>query len=365
MKLPLPRHPFLRGFALVVIAACLLQLATALLYLRAPQLFYYRAWEYFFMWANITRDDDSHWHRREYSDLGHRYFFKYQESRVTEASTDRDGYRSVPGAPGPSRIFVQGRSNVFGSGVSDRDTFASQLAQQSGTGVFNGGNGQLLSTLSRADLADVALVIDVYHERHLATQALAQRMYGLKQTQLQPYKPIASQHLPAYKAMQRGLIIPGWWLPDIVQRQWRRLRQDIKEQYNSGSRDYLAVPYRSDGSPLEDIVTLMQHRRGVLEGLGYRYLAVILPSKLTVFSPPGFHRDTLERGPALAAMLEDGGFPLVNLYPAFLTDAGADLYFAYDTHWNARGQKLAAALTLEQIRTRYPDLLQSAQLAAD
>ncbi len=75
----------------------------------------------------------------------------------------------------------------------------------------------------------------------------------------------------------------------------------------------------------------------------------------------------MERGTRIAAQLEAGNFPLVNLFPTFLSELGPDLYFRYDTHWNPAGQRLAAELTLDEIRRRWPTLLADtpAQLSAD
>lgn len=353
------RHPFLRSFAAVLIAVLVLQAAVIVLYLARPELFYYRAWEYLRAWSSATTTKDSYWEGTEYSDLGHQYFFYYQEARDTVASTDADGFRSVPTHLGPPRIFIQGRSNVFGSGVSDEQTFAWQLAELGGLATFNGAHGELLSTLSRPGLENVELVIDIYHERHLAKRNLARQVYGLRGESLQPYQPLAGQDQPPHRAMLRGILRPSWWLPDILARQWRRLKKDFKEYRVHGHRPYLTLANTTDGSPLQDVIVLMERRRQVIEGLGYAYLAMIIPARQTVYAPPLAKAEAMERGTRIAARLEAGDFPLVNLFPAFRSERGRDLYFRYDTHWNPAGQRLAAELTLEEIRRRWPALLEA------
>ncbi len=353
----MPRHPFLRSFWLVLLAVSLLHAAVAALYLARPDMFYYRAWEYLIAWSNLTTTEDSRWEGTEYSDLGHQYLFYYQESRDTIATTDADGFRSVPGDMGPPRIFTQGRSNVFGSGVSDQQTFAWQLAELGGVATFNGAHGELLATLSRPDLAQVELVIDIYHERHLAKLPLARRIYSLQGDALEPYEPMARHDLPPHKAMQRRILRPGWWLPDIIARQWRRLLKDFKEYRVHGHRPYLTLANTTDGSPLESVIALMEERRRVVEGLGYHYLAMIIPARQTVYEPAAAKREALERGTRIAEQLEARGYPLVNLFPSFRSERGPDFYFRYDTHWNPLGQQHAAAMVVADIRRRWPDLL--------
>lgn len=353
----LPAHSFLRAFGLVLLIVLMLHAAVAALYLAKPKLFYYRAWEYFFMWSNTTVEEDSTWQRVEYSDLGHMYFFRYQEARRTNVSTDEDGFRTVPDTLGAPRIFVQGKSNVFGSGVSDNQTYPWQLAEKTGIATFNGGNGSLLSSLSRTDLDQVQLIVDIVHERHLAKLPLARRILKLPKSTLQPYKPIASQNLSRIESMRRPLVMIGWWLPDIVARQWQRLLLDFEEYRLHGTRDYLVFTYTTDGSAVEDVIALMETRRRVVEALGYDYLAMIIPSRQTIYRPVTAETDAQVRGERIASMLEEGGFPLVNLFPTFVTDMGPELYFRYDTHWNSRGQALAAELTREEIGRRWPGVL--------
>ncbi len=350
------RHPFLRAFGLVLLAVLAMHAAVAALYLAKPEVFYYRAWEYFFLWANRTARDDSTWRGVEYSDLGHRYFFLYQETRETFVSTDADGFRSVPADMGPARILVQGRSNVFGSGVSDHETFPWQLATSSGIATFNGAHGNPLATLSKPGLENVELVVDVYHERHLASAALATRSYQLNAAGRVAYKPLAREALPAPQAMMKPLLRPGWWLADIIARQFSRLLADLKEYHLFGTRPYLAIPYRSDGSPVEAITSLMEQRRRKVEDLGLHYLALIIPSRIAVYRFELIDEQTLTRGQRIMHALESEHFPVVNLYPAFLADGGEELLFKYDSHWSAAGQAVAAKLTAREIQRRWPQL---------
>ncbi len=360
----LPTHPFLRTFGLVLLLVLMMHGAVAALYLARPELFYYRAWEYFFLWANRTASEDSTWQGVEYSDLGHRYLFMYQEARETHVTTDADGFRSVPSDMGPPRILVQGRSNVFGSGVSDHETLPWQLAKTANIATFNGAHGNPLATLSRPGLETVELVVDVYHERHLATQALAENSYQLNASGLVEYKPLAREALPAHSAMMKPMLRPGWWLADIVARYYRRLRTDLKEHHLFGSRPYLAIPYRSDGSPIEDIIALMQQRRSKVENLGLDYLALVIPSRIAVYRFELIDEQTLTRGQRIVSALESQDFPVVNLYPDFLADGGESLLFKYDSHWSAKGQRVAAELTAQEIRRRWPELLEPQSTSA-
>ena len=332
----------------------LIQATVTVTYAFNPQLFYFRAWEYFFRWANTTVADDSIWESKESEDLARRYLFLYQQSRQTFVSTDRDGFRSVPAGMGPPKILVFGRSNVFGSGVSDHESFGWQLAKQTGIATFNGAHGQLLSVLSRPGLEKVELVVDLLHERHLAVTGLTRQIYDLKQRVLQPYQPVARQNLSTLRAMYRPAVRPTYWIPNILDRWWQRLQHDLKEYRTWGHRPYMLLGYRDDGKPIAAAVRIIEKRRRILEGLGYRYLAVIIPSRQTVYAPSLVPASTLERGSRIAAALEKRNFPLVNLFPLFRAESGRDYYFRYDTHWNAQGTRVAAELTAAKIRRQFP-----------
>ncbi|MEM0955680.1 MAG: hypothetical protein AAGI24_16180 [Pseudomonadota bacterium] len=353
----LPRHPFLRSFGLVLLAVLAVHVAVAAVYLAHPESFYYRAWEYFFAWANKTERMDSRWQGVETSDLGRRYMFLYQEPRSTVVTTDADGFRSVPDHLGPPRILVQGRSNVFGSGVSDHETYPWQLAELSGVATFNGAHGELLSTLSRPGLENIELVIDVVHERHLADLPTMKRLYTLRQSSLQPYTPIAANDENALTVMTRPLLRPVWWLPDIMLRQWRRLLTDLKEVRVHGRRSQLALPFNSDGSPPQATTALLAQRCKRVEALGYRYLGLVIPARHVVYGLPDKDADVMQRGREIAAQVEAAGCPMVNLFNAFTLPAAAGYYFNYDTHWSPGGQTMAAKLTVEELALRWPTLL--------
>lgn len=351
------KQPFLRCFLLVPLLFIVLQTAVIVSYSVKPQLFYFRAWEYFFRWSNYTLAEDSTWNGEEISGLGRRYLFMYQEKRNTHASTDRDGFRSVQADMGPPRILVQGRSNVFGSGVSDHETLPWQIAEQSGVAAFNGAHGELFSTLSRPDLGQVELVVDVYHERHFANINVFREIYGLRHSELQPYQPVAQQDLSTSQALYRPILRPSYWIPDLVYRWWQRLMVDVKERILLGHRPFLLLSYVVDEAPIPEYLKLMERRRRAMERLGYEYLAVIIPSRQTVYAPDTVPTRTLEKTTRLVDTLEKNGFPVANLFPGFRTESGRDLFFAYDTHWNASGINLAAEVIVEAIGRRYPALL--------
>ncbi|MEP5765004.1 MAG: hypothetical protein ABJ308_10425 [Halieaceae bacterium] len=353
------RHPFIRSFFAMILLVLVVQAAVIAVYAVKPQLFYFRAWEYFFRWSNTTQADDSVWDGTELSDLGRRYFFYYQEKRDTHASTDADGFRSVPPGQGAPRIYVHGRSNVFGSGVSDSQTLPWQIAELSGVATFNGAHSNPLATLSRESLSEVKLVVDVFHERHLANIKVTRRVYQLKQGKLLPYTPIAKNRLSLFQAFYRPILRPSYWLPDLVQRWHQRLMLDLKEYRLWGHRPFLLIDYRADNTPISEIADILDQRRAVIEAQGYSYIAAIIPSRQTIYARKKVPQDTLQRGVRVAQELISRGFPLVQLHPDFKARGGPELYYVYDTHWNPRGTELAAELIVAEIGRRYPELLET------
>jgi alginate O-acetyltransferase complex protein AlgJ len=98
-------------------------------------------------------------------------------------------------------------------------------------------------------------------------------------------------------------------------------------------------------------------RRQQYARLGARYLIAVAPDKQSLY--PGFV--PFRYGPPapgvmgelLARLSSYPDLPLLDLRPA-LRDAGGELYYKGDTHWNARGAFTAASLIADRLRRDLP-----------
>ena len=348
---------FLRAFLISILVCTVVQVAVIAAYAIKPELFYFRAWEYFFRWANYTEREDSVWEGEELQDLSRGYFFHFQQKRRTYVSTDADGFRSVQDNMGPPRILVHGRSNVFGSGLSDHETLPWLLAEKTGTAVFNGAHGRALSTLSRPGLEQVKLVIDVYHERHFSNRKTLQSIYKIKRPRLVRYRPVAPQNMSLFTALYRPIVRPGYWIPDILLRWYKALDRDLTEYRAQLGRNELVLTYDVKDTDVGQVVRLMQQRRRIFERLGYHYLAVIIPSRQTMSGGQEKDARTRKLGIRVARRLSDQGFPFVDLFTEYRKPGSRPHYFPYDTHWNPWGVEVAVGATVRELQARYPGVL--------
>lgn len=360
---------FFRAFLITILVCMVVQVAVIAAYAVKPELFYYRAWEYFFRWANYTEREDSIWEGEELQDLSRRYLFHFQQKRHTYVSTDADGFRSVQDNMGLPRIFVQGRSNVFGSGLSDHETLPWMLAEKTGTAVFNGAHGRALSTLSRPGLEQVELVIDVYHERLFSDRETLLSVYKIKRPRLLAYRPLAPQNMSVLEALYRPIARPGYWIPDILLRWYKALERDRAEYTARLDRNELVLPYDVKDTNVGQVVRIMQQRRRIFERLGYHYLAVIIPSRQTMLGGQGKDARTRKLGTRVARRLRELDFPFVDLFSEYGETGSRQTgsrphYFPYDTHWNPWGVEVAVDATARELQDLYPDVLERGRESA-
>ena len=362
MKLKL--NPFLSWFSGIIIACVLLQVTTIAIFAWRPNWFFYRAWEYHFMWANNSKRTDSRWEGVEKSADSHLYRFYFQEKRRTVVSVDSDGFRSVPAGMGPPRLFVQGHSNIFGSGISDQETVPWRLAESTGVATFNGAHGKVLSTLSKPALGQVELVVDCFHERLFASLPDYLSRYEISNDRLQPFEPFARNDQSLLHLLYQRPIRPGYWIPDILSRHFKALKNDFTQYVDPNPRPFPWFEYRVSDTSEQEFANLMETRRRTIENLGYLYVALILPSRQTMLGGDTIPEPTASFGQRLVAVLKTKDFPIVDLFEPFFRTDPTSVAFRYDFHLNANGAALAAEHIIAGIEHYHPGWLDSAATVA-
>ena len=223
--------------------------------------FYYRPWEYFDEIAYRTKSIDASWNGEEAGDLTRDNLIFFQESRETRVTTDRDGFRANPIPAEQYPILVSGDSAVFGSGLSDYETFSWRLAEMTGIPTFNAGRTSLFNALKRKDLANVKLVIDCRVERNIKGDVFHD--YGLSYKSSH-YTPIAANDLDKIEAI---LKVPPerYSILYILLRMEKRFRKDLFDYLtNKHQADWLFMRHVMNEKYLEEAVPKIKERARIL-----------------------------------------------------------------------------------------------------
>lgn len=301
-----------------------------------PEMFYYRAWEYFDELAYEFDNYDARWDAIENSDLTRNNFFYYQEPHLTRVTTDADGFRSVPLQSDSYHILVSGDSTIFGSGLSDNETLPWMLSEILEAPVFNGARTSLGNLLKKDGLSEVRLIIDLRTER--AVKGGVFNDYGLVGDL--PYTPLLTNNwtifdLPSIVPAQRYLVTSV--IPRIV----KRMGNDLELWLNGYPDEQRYMYHEMDADDLDHAVTAIKQRNDMITSSGIRYVFVVVPAKQTIYSSAP---DTYTLGyvEMLTRRLRELDVETINLVDEFRVHAQLDLYRDFDTHWNGQGVRVAA-----------------------
>ena len=342
-------NSFLGGFFAVLLLAVVLQLSVVLAFIIRPSMFYFRPWEYIKEFAEKTAQEDSTWRGSSPGDLSRQNYFLYQDKVDLLATTDKDGFRSVPRKSGKFRIAVAGDSNIFGSRLSDDETFPWLLANKADIAVFNAGRVPILSALSRPNLSGVRLVIDGMAGRSVP------HYYQMKDKTLLPYRPLAHEKRDVLDVLS-SVNNSRYLIPHMVSRNIKRLLQDVVDMLNGDEKSYLFLPHKQKLRNIPLAIDVINQRRQIFNALGYQYMVMIVPAKQTIYDE-NVDRESRQFGGKLVKALNANGIVALDLYTEFENRKSEGLYHRYDTHWNGKGTSIAADQALRRIMETYPDLL--------
>jgi hypothetical protein len=351
-------------------------------------LFAFRAWEALLVGGGVTGPFDAN---RVYAnplthgDLARPRRFAYLRQRHLEYfSTDAWGFRNTvfEGPDSPPRWLLVGDSFGAGSGVTDRDTLASQIARLSGERVYNASGDfpvpftDIRFTSQRLGMTSGTVVFEYLERQDMPTVASAS---GARRYTDGP--PPATRGWSARYAswrksagISRMSIVAGWGWDALAAplgltsaaESAERPAELPTEDYAlfNGQRmlfygwdiDVTRNPFRE--IPGDYLVWL----KSELAQLNLDLIVLLVPTKYSVYGPLVTDRNAvrpsklpLER---LTANLTARGVAVVNVTDLLRRHAadglskGEYVYFIDDTHWNARGIDLAAQAVVEAARGR-------------
>lgn len=334
---------YLKIFLSVTLTFGVLHVGSLLAFLYAPQSFYHRPWEYFNDIAYRVEGKPMRWQGVEYQDQTRGNFLLYQRGRITTVTTDEDGFRKRRFEADRYRVVIAGDSTIFGSGLSDDETLPWRLAEATGTPVFNGGRTSMSNLMAHPALADVEIMIDAITERNIYPRLLKKR--GAPGDVA--YEPIARKNLTALEAA--GEVPPQRYsLPLILLRTGGQLIQDIESWWKGEEKPWRFRRHRMRPEELDETVALIAAREREFAALGKRYVFLPVPAKQNLYAGDvdDYTRNFIS---TLVARLRAEGVEAVDLAAPFQAHKDEGLFFAFDTHWNARGAALAARVIAREI----------------
>lgn len=341
---------YLKIFLTTTGAYAALHLASVVIFLIAPQLFYFRAWEYFDDIAYRLEGHDLRWSGAESGDLGRKHFFRHNNRRPTIVTTGPLGFRtSGPTSLRRFSVAITGDSTIFGSGLSDRETLPWRLAEIIHTGVFNGGRTQPFNALKHPRLGKIDVLIDAVTERDITIAGLRRAQAAVDWKT--PFRPLAQGDRSRVQIL-RNLPYRRYSLPLIGLKTVKRMARDLRAALvGKKAAPMLFIRHRQHRAEFERIVGLIVARRRMFAGRVGRYVFLAVPAKQTIYADD-VDPYTRRFIPSLVAALRKRGVEAVDLTAAFQQARARGLYFSYDTHWNGNGTAVAAATIVGQIFRR-------------
>lgn len=327
------RRSHLAYWLTVAIVFYLLLAGSALTMWLRPQLYYWRAWEYFTDIVYRCQGVEPLWEGREKGDRSRDFYMLYQQWRPTRVSTDGQGFRATPLASPAYPLAVLGDSTIFGSGLSDHETLPWRLALELGLPVFNGARSAPGNALARPELAQVRLVIEG------RTEAALGGLTPMQEPEGGLYRPLRQGHLGVLESAPLAL----YFWPARVLRDLERLGNDLAylRQHRGQLPPRLLKRHQHQPADLERAVAAAMANQRFLAARGAAYVFLPVPSAQTLYAPDvdGFTRDFI---PRLCRRLRQEGVHTLDLATPFLEHKDEDLFIPTDTHWNGRATALAS-----------------------
>src|SRR3990167_3240644 len=312
---------------------------SAIFFYIAPQYFYWRPWEFFDDIVYKVPGCTLSWDGYEKGGESRQYLFLCQNAWKTKVSCDADGFRSVPYKSAHYPILVVGDSHVWGSGLSDSETLPWQLAEQLKMPVFNGAKRykMLGKLICKNSPKDTKLIIELIQSSMLCKQVFRDAFQ--EHFVQQPYAPYNTE---LRRPWQQSFTPQRYFLPYKLFRQLSLsvLYRTMKEL----TRRMLSIPRYYDNNKTEEdldyVVTEITKRHNEITAMGYQHVFIPIPMQNAVMYEK-IAPETVWWESELIKRLQANNVPSIDLLSIFLEHKNEELYFPSDSHWNARGVRLA------------------------
>lgn len=300
--------------------------------------------------------------RVEQGDLGHGTHYALPKN--SQWRTDPFGFRNAFIEKGDYRIVLAGDSNAVGSGVTQNEILSERLTVDTGQLTYNyspGGLGKyFLSNLETVGIQPDIVVLELIERDipaiHLTRKTFAKRSFlGSAYGKVSDAVDIWSTRQTLDRFLKRE---PAKIFESRVDAGLKGFGLPVVE----GGEEtlFLAASLPRDELSDEQINAIALNIAAIRDGFkskGIQFVFLPVPNKCSIYTKllPDRERDSLKNLDFLLRLgerLTEMDVAWVDTLSAFRSDFanGGRMYFNDDTHWNARGIRIASQLTAAQIR---------------
>jgi len=299
-------------------------------------------------------------------------------------TTDRFGFRYCPPvAPGKpiDLVVFRGISFAFGYGLGDEETFAAQLARQTGINAYNAARfledpetPEAVDRLMAKIGAHPKTFVYVHLEADSQVLTPAVEHYNLRRHLLWYAKLAPLQWIRMSPAILNAVEAKKFVENDFFLH--NRYRDNVRSfTLPDGARFLVRKGYIEDAEAVEaesvvsgraDLIAWWNQR---LAERGARMVVLLVPARMSVYGPAlGIHTAADPFLNRLARNLDAKGIPVVNGLPLLRATAAEDLasgrlaYLREDEHWSALGVERLAKATAAAMKSE--DVVESSIITA-
>jgi hypothetical protein len=310
-------------------------------YVISPTVWYFRGWEYFddLVYSGYASKKVL---MSESGDASSKYLIsRYKKQNLI--SVNEIGNRVTPGFdPNSKSILTVGDSQLFGSGVSDFETFPAFLAEYSGKSVYNGSRKNGMNLLNAKEFSNKwSLLIVTSTERSGFSWYCSNGEFNLQAFE----KPVT--RMPNQSSSMERLFDSNY-----LQILYKRLSGVINNRYNSLISGNIRAPksrlidYQHSFSlqNLDSDIKCMNSIRNAMSDTGIPVIFLLFPAAQTLYGPesPILPDDfTINYITRLSNLSSSIGIQMMDSKKCTENKA-INLYSIHDTHLNNEGFKVLA-----------------------
>ena len=239
---------------------------------------------------------------------------------------------------------------AWGSGLSDEETLAWQLAERWQIPVYNGARTRMGNIVNHPKLGEIETFIHVITE----VNAIARHVGVATTRKPARFRPLRTTGESMFDTMVGNV---GWWSPWAnLQRSAGRFGNDLFILWDHMVRGIEPPTHHFLGPAncevdMDLLLNKVRRNRDFFAARGARYAFIVVPSKRTVIGSrvgAPVRACNVEYLQKLIRSLRKEYVPTVDLIPAL--QAVPEPYMAYDTHCNGSGVQAAALAIADRMR---------------
>lgn len=345
-----------RKYFLVIAAFFFLFYGSYALFLYKPHLFYWRAWEYIDEVA-YTVPHRRHWKGFEQGDEERdNPFIPEHHKRKNVVSCNKLGYRSCCFDDLKPNLLVVGDSNTWGSGLSNDETVAWQLAQRLNVPTYNLGK-MLYRThhlINNQEFSETKFIVEIPLRGHL--WIIDRYEPFVIDEQSKPFLDLYLQKDGAQRSIGNLFKIhPNRFFPisklirslQVNKRVKRHLSKRIKFSQPPGDPNFAKIYTDKVAKQIREISDMY-------EAAGYTYIFGVIPDSCAAKQRNGIPQHIVTEDIELAKLLEEENIHYVDIAKAFRESSDVNSYFLpTDSHISRLGARVIAEELEKYLRAHF------------